>query len=239
MLRLILAAVVLLVLFAGGLAVVLFHFLGWKGLVAFPFVAIAFVWLGKIIVGKLLSVAAGKLVSIKSEVLRGATMTVRAVIPVAEPDIEIEDLDEEKDGPVESNGHQEDNEDFESGEGGRDNEEAEEDEDEEGDEPREYFEVDLTITPQKTTAERFWEPGELLLTSGPASRLEDLANTEVGSAYDVEVFDGSDFDTDEDGKYAGEQRLKVVFAVKPGMSKAWLQYYNETLGSLDLPPWKA
>src|SRR5689334_3295949 len=105
MVRLILLAIVLLVLFAGGLAVALFHFFGWKGLVAFPFVAIALVWLGKVIVQKLISLAAGRLLSIKSEVLRGATMTVRSVVPVPEPlDIEIEELDEDEKEEDESNG---------------------------------------------------------------------------------------------------------------------------------------
>jgi hypothetical protein len=234
MVRLILVAIVLLVLFAGGLAVGLFHFFGWKGLVAFPLVAIGLVWLGKIILGKLLSVAASKLISIKSEVLRGATMTVRSVTPVPEPpDIELEELDEEEEEMVESNGHGDRKTEFQD-----DDEDEDADDEDEEDEPMEYFEVDLTITPRATGTDRLWEPGELLLTSGPASRVADLENTEVGAVYDVEVFDGSDFDVDDECKYAGEQRLRVIFAVKPGTSKAWLQYYNEPLGSLELPPWK-
>jgi len=36
----------------------------------------------------------------------------------------------------------------------------------------------------------------------------------------------------------GEQRLKVTFGVKPGTSNAWLHYYAETIGSLELPSWE-
>jgi hypothetical protein len=54
----------------------------------------------------------------------------------------------------------------------------------------------------------------------------------------VLVWNGSGFGPDEEGKYPGSQRLKVTFGVKPGITKAWLQYYNETLGSLELPRWE-
>ena len=46
MVRLILVAVILALALVAGIAVALNHFFGWKGLIAFPFILIAFVWLG-------------------------------------------------------------------------------------------------------------------------------------------------------------------------------------------------
>jgi hypothetical protein len=34
---------------------------------------------------------------------------------------------------------------------------------------------------------------------------------------------------------SGEQRLKIVFEVKPGATQAWLHYYHEPIGQLKLP----
>jgi len=44
---------------------------------------------------------------------------------------------------------------------------------------------------------------------------------------------------DEIGKYPGEQRLKLTMEVTPGTRHAWLYYYQEQVGALELPEWKA
>ena len=102
-----------------------------------------------------------------------------------------------------------------------------------------YFDVDMTITPVNSGADRAWEPGELILTSEKLSSLEDLEDDdkELGTAHTVTVWDGAQFGPDDPGKYPGEQRLKVTFAVEPGASKGWLHYYNEPIGVLELPVW--
>src|SRR5580765_2336262 len=83
--RLILLAVLFLLILVGGIAVALFHFFGWKGMLAFPFIVIALVWLGKIVIAKLIKDFALVLFSMKSKVLRGAAMTVHSIKPIPKP----------------------------------------------------------------------------------------------------------------------------------------------------------
>jgi len=222
MLRLILLAVLLLLVFVGGLAVALFHFYGWKGMVAFPFILLLLVWGGKFIIGKLIKRFALGLFSMKSSALRGATMTVHSITPVPKPPEVEEEEDKKEDEPSDE----------------EEKEEEEEDEGEGEEEPKEYFAVDLTVTPEESSQGRVWEPGEFILTSAKIKSLEELEENELGTADQVLIWDGSKFGPDDDCKYPGVQRLKVTFAVKPGTAKAWLHYYAETIGSLDLPPWK-
>ena len=97
----------------------------------------------------------------------------------------------------------------------------------------------MTITPKEPSEDRVWEPGELILTTKKIANLADLGDgeNELGTASRVRIWDGSKFGPDDPGKYPGEQRLKISFAVKPGASKAWLQYYDVPIGQLELPPW--
>jgi hypothetical protein len=95
--------------------------------------------------------------------------------------------------------------------------------------------VDLTITPAAAAANRFWEPGELLLAPRRITRLADLENQEAGAVESVEVWHGTGFGPDEPGKYPGPQRLKITCAVSPGLNRAWLHYYNEPLGEVIFP----
>jgi len=218
MLRLILLAVLLLLVFVGGLAVALFHFYGWKGMVAFPFILLLLVWGGKFVIGKLIKRFALGLFSMKSSALRGATMTVHSITPVPKPP-EVEEEEEQADEEAQAG------------------EDENEDEEEEA-EPKEYFAVDLTVMPKESSQGRVWEPGEFILTSAKIKSLEELEENEVGTADQVRIWDGAKFGPDDDCKYPGVQRLKVTFAVKRGTAKAWLHYYAEAIGSLDLPPWK-
>jgi hypothetical protein len=104
-------------------------------------------------------------------------------------------------------------------------------------EPRDYVDIDLTITPKNSEDGRVWEPGELILTSKKIRSLAELeeGEAELGTVHDVKIWDGKEFGPDDPGKYPGAQRLKLTFAVKPGASKAWLHYYAETIGVLELP----
>ena len=69
-------------------------------------------------------------------------------------------------------------------------------------------------------------------------KLTDIEEKEVGHMHTVAVWDGSKFGPDDACKYPGEQRLKLTVAVEPGTSKAWLQYYNQSLASLEFPAWQ-
>ncbi|HWX20348.1 MAG TPA: hypothetical protein VN578_10660 [Candidatus Binatia bacterium] len=236
MLKLILVAILVALLFVGGLAVALFHFWGWKGLVAFPFLLIVLIWVSKVLLGKLFKGLALRLFSMKSSALRGASMTVHSVTPVPEPVGEDSADENEEEGDEDEEVEDEEPREEDG------NEEEEEDEDEEKEEEeeerRQYYAVDLTVTPSDKCQGRFWEPGEFILASEKVKGLEDLEEKEVGSVNEVLVWNGSEFGPDEEGKYPGSQRLKVTFGVKPGSTKAWLQYYNETLGPLELPRWE-
>jgi len=77
----------------GVLAVELYHFFGWKGMLAFPFIVLALIWVGKIFIGKLIKRFALGLFSMKSGVLRGASMTVHSIASVPKPS-EFNDADE-------------------------------------------------------------------------------------------------------------------------------------------------
>jgi hypothetical protein len=223
--RLILTFVVLLLLFVGGAAVALHHFFGWKGLIAFPFVLVAVIWAAKVIIGRVIRRFFTGLFGMKSVVLRGAALAVHGVVPVPKPPEEpMEEEESSDDEPADED---------EEEEASDDTEESEEDG------PREYFAVDCTITPEAGDGERVWEPGELILTTERVESLEDLSDgdKDVGHAQGVLIWNGSEFGPDDGGKYPGEQRLQVTFAVKPGCSRVWMHYYNEPLGELDLPPW--
>jgi len=104
-------------------------------------------------------------------------------------------------------------------------------------EPRDYVDVELTITPKNSEEGRVWEPSELILLSKKIRSLAQLedGDYEVGTVYEVKVWDGKEFCPDDPGKYPGEQRLKLTFEVKPGSSRAWLHYYAETIGVVELP----
>jgi len=225
MLRLIVIVAVFVCVVVGGGAVALYHFFGWKGLVALPFILIGGLWVTKIIIGKLVKRFLLRLFSMKSSVLRGATMTLHSVTAVSKPKpdageevIEVEGADGEvpkaaAESPAQAA---------------------------EPEEVRHYFAVDMTIRPQDGQKEAHWEPGEFILTSERIKDLADLEDSEkeLGRTEMVEVWNGSVFGPNEEGKYPGEQRLKIIFAVKPGTSKAWMHYYDEAVGMLDLPAWQ-
>jgi len=221
MIRLIMLVVVVALALAAGMAVALEHFFGWKGLIVFPFILIALVWLGKMIIGRLIKRFALGLFGMKSGVLRGATMAVHAITAVGKPEpTEACESDEDSGDPQE--------------------EKIEPEAEAEEDKPKHYFAVDVTITP-KGNGEHYWEPGEFILTSERLSSLEDLEDDgkQVGDMERVEIWDGAIFGPDDPGKYPGPQRLRLTFAVKPGTSRAWMQYYAEPLGEVMLPAWEA
>lgn len=101
--------------------------------------------------------------------------------------------------------------------------------------PKDYVEMDVTLTPQTNGGNALWEPAELILTSKKVKSLADLEENDIGSVHSLEVWDGAAFGPDDPGKYPGVQRLKIIFEVTPGVGSAWLHYYNEPIGQLKLP----
>ncbi len=213
MIRFILVIVLLSLALLGGIAVALHHYFGGKGLIAFPFLLIALLWGGKVIFGNMAKKFFLSMFSVKARALRDATMTVHSIKAIPMPKLELEEDDH--DHSVASDDH--DHED------GEDNE------------PQHYFQVDVTITPK--VADGVWEPGEFILTSERIKSLEELedGSKELGTTHEVLIWNGTTFGPDEDGKYPGSQRLLLTFAVKPNSSKTWLHYYDEPIGTLELP----
>jgi hypothetical protein len=222
MLRLILLVLLVVFLLIGGVAVALYHFWGWKGLIAFPFVLLIGAWLAKVVVSTLFKRFALGLFGLKSGVLRGATMTVHSVRSIPKP--------VERENQLESGGAG----DADGNAGGA--ELPAETEPAGPESPKDYVEVDVTITPKGESGNSVWEPSELMLTAEKVKSLADLEDQEVGTTHSVEVWDGTAFGPDDPGKYPGPQRLKIVFETKPGTTQAWLHYYNEPIGPLTLPP---
>ncbi|HEY1173599.1 MAG TPA: hypothetical protein VGH19_19700 [Verrucomicrobiae bacterium] len=209
MIRLILIVLLLGLALVGGTAVALHHYFGWKGLVAFPFLLIALLWIGKIIAGKLFKKFLLSMFSMKSRVLREATMTVHSVTAVPMPKME----------PADDHEHAEEDDDH----------------DDEPEDPQLYYQVDMTITPKGE--DRVWEPGEFILTSDKIKSLEELedGSKELGTTHEVQIWKETAFGPDDEGKYPGTQRLLITFAVKPATTTAWLHYYDEPIGTLKLP----
>jgi hypothetical protein len=228
MLRLILLLIVGLFVAVGVLAVALYHFLGVRGLIIFPFVILAFLWVAKWVIKNLVKKFALSLFGRKARALRGATMNVHSIKVIPEPP-EPKSEDEDEDETPPSIGHGVAGENAELGEksavsiGKKD--------------PRDYVELDVTITPKPAScnAFTFWEPTEFILASEKIRNLADLEEKSIGDVHSVEVWNGSAFGSDDQGKYPGEQRLKVIFEVKPGSKSGWLCYYHEAIGQLQLP----
>src|SRR5215213_201825 len=99
MLRLIFILIFVFLAIISGSSIALWHFFGWKGLIALPFILIVMLWLGKKVGGYLFKQVALGLFSMKSKVLRGASMKVHSVTPVAQPkhENEVADAEEESD----------------------------------------------------------------------------------------------------------------------------------------------
>src|SRR6188474_2686465 len=98
MLRLIFILVLAFVAIIAGSSIALWHFFGWKGLIALPFILIVLLWLGKKVGGYFFKRVALSLFEMKSKVLRGASMKVHSVTAVAQPkhEGEVEEAEEDE-----------------------------------------------------------------------------------------------------------------------------------------------
>ena len=235
MLRLLFGAVVIGLLLIAGLAVGLYHLWGWKGLIAFPFLLLVILWLAKALVFKAIRRFFIRLISMKGAVLEGASVDVHSVKPVAKS----EDWDEFEEQKADEPDDGDEAPEVLSARADEPADEGDEEEKPEAKEAREkhYFEVDLTISPAEAKCFRLWSPSELELTATPRKGLEELADDSASEVCDCQIWDGSKFEEDDPGKYEGVQRVKIVFAVEPGLRTAYLNYYGNSLGPISLPEW--
>ena len=114
------------------------------------------------------------------------------------------------------------------------------DEPEEDDVPREWYEIDVTITPEPNDGPfQLWEPGELALapmglTIRKADDIDEVF--QVSDCRFVETLprNGNEEDDDEPDKVHGPNRVLLTVGVPPGMHHAQFAYYFETFGEVQL-----
>jgi len=101
--------------------------------------------------------------------------------------------------------------------------------------PRDYYRLEVTITPKpKVGGFQHWEPGELLLVL-PDTKPMTGADDNACSIEGLEIKENGRFITDEGFKPAGEQTLRLLIGVQPGTRRLVFQYYFEKFGEVVLP----
>ncbi len=225
MLRLI-ALIALVLLFLA------FRYLPWWVLLSF---VVAFVLLWRFglgwLVGSLLILPLKNM----GKMLRGATVDVHSVRP-AEPRAAVSSIPDA--GKLETTHHEE-------AEVQGDAEEADEQAADEYDGPRNWFEIDVTITPRPSSKGGipYWDINALRLTKPGCSMKDDDDSCHVQSVHLVRegtvLLDAGQTDpTDEEenhGKVTGPHRLKMVIGVKPDVHELVFGYFFETFGKLIVP----
>jgi hypothetical protein len=99
--------------------------------------------------------------------------------------------------------------------------------------PRDYYLLDVTIQPtRRGIGFRRWQPGELALTALDGGCLDADASCQVVS---VEVEQGGAFAPEDDMRYAGKQRLRLLVGVRRGVERLAFRYYTEQFGEVVLP----
>jgi hypothetical protein len=216
-LKLVVLVLVLLVVLAV-VATALWGVWGLLGFIGFFFLGVVLLWK---VGGKLVKKAFTAPFAAKGAVLRDASVSVHSVTPAAAPlpappDEEDEDADE-----------------------------LEDDADTPEYEPERdlvWYHVDLTITPQGQSAPfSHWEPGELVLVSpsakpGAESLMDDDSDEDdFGEIEEVRIWDGQEWQEDEECKYAGAQRLRLHVGLRPEAREFRLRYYFEIIGDVRVP----
>lgn len=134
----------------------------------------------------------------KGKVLRGATATVQSIRPIPAP-------------PPRPRGEEED-----------------EDEEDRDTTPRNYYLLEVTISP-KPAKGKFtrWEIGELMLQT-PGAGIDD--EDDACRIEKVEFFQTGAWEEDQGYKIQGEEQVRLTLAVKPGVRELEFRYYFERFG---------
>jgi len=236
--RFIFIAIVWLMLLVGVIEAGIYHFLGWRGAVATPAILAIVVLGGKFLGGRVIRWLFMIPFRAKARVLHRATMEVHSVRQVVV--VKRMEMGERREVAVDADsGETIEPQPDESETESPSDEDSADSGDDEKEEVRHFYEFEVTITPQEHTSGRVWEPEEFIPIARPGVRLENLEDESVGYLHDCRVWDGSAFGPDDPGKYPGQQRLKLTFGFKPGTTKAWVYYYNEILGQIDIPEYRS
>jgi hypothetical protein len=99
--------------------------------------------------------------------------------------------------------------------------------------PRDYYLLDVTIRPtHRGIGFGRWQPGELALTAPDSGWLDADDSCQVVS---VQVEQGGAFGPEDDLRYAGPQRLRLLVGVRRGVDRLAFRYYTEQFGEVVLP----
>ena len=101
--------------------------------------------------------------------------------------------------------------------------------------PRNWYRLEVTVTPRpKVGGFQHWEPGELRLIR-PQTRVTDATEDDVCTIEDIEIEENGAYQKDEGFKVQGEQRLRLLLGVQPGIDRLVFQYYFEKFGEVQVP----
>jgi hypothetical protein len=217
---------------------VAFRYLPWWVLLG---IVVVFVLLWRFVLGSLLGALLILPLKNMGKMLRGATADVHSVRPTERP-ATVSSPPEV--GKLETTNH-EGSEHHEGSEVQDAAEDADEAAADEYDGPRNWFEVDVTITPLPSSKGGipYWDMNALRLTKPGSSMKDDDDSCCVQSVHLVRegavlLNPGQTDPTDEEenhGKLTGPHRLKMVIGVKPEVRELVFGYFFETFGKLVVP----
>lgn len=99
---------------------------------------------------------------------------------------------------------------------------------------RRYYRLVATVTPRpKVGGFQHWEPGELRLILPQTRPMQD--EDDACTIEDLAIEEDGVFRPDEGFKLHGEQKLRLLLGVRPGVGRLVFQYYFETFGEVVLP----
>jgi hypothetical protein len=155
----------------------------------------------------------------KGAVLKNATITVHSLTPAETPPLKQAALEDRRSLEDKAQGE----------EGDEDDEDYEEPEDTG---PRDYYHLEVTITPTENIGPfQLWEPGELILGLPGKTWDDDDDSCEIKR---VEIEEDGQFKPDEGMKYPGAQKLRLWIGVRPGTEKLAFRYYMEEFGEVHI-----
>ena len=111
------------------------------------------------------------------------------------------------------------------------------DADEEAEAPRDWFVVELTVSPPEAAGPfRHWAPAELLLVAPETDPEDVVEDDEWGVVRKVRGWDADagGWQEADDFSFGGEQRLRLLVGLRPGAPRVLrLRYYFELFGRID------
>ena len=101
--------------------------------------------------------------------------------------------------------------------------------------PRKFVSLDVTITPKPNDGQfTYWEPGELMIANvGQRIRKPDDLD-HCDQVHDIKIYRDGQWKEDEEGKYAGPLRLKLLASVPHDAADVKFVYYFEGFGPFSL-----